>query len=539
MSIPNAIQKLAIRSPQSPEIACDVPHRLTMPIYSIHASYQQIFSKLEGDCTGQLWEVCRRIVQFVLNTVLYIPSVCLMGVGRLISALSTDATQPSSQDPITPSKAKITVQTNLEDPLLKSARVFICSAPYETEHTGDVDYALSLQRSLTKNRISCEYLTGNTQHRGAPLYDAQKLTDPASPKRNEAVANIENYILSFEGPKILHLQLRVPESGCLFTPEDLQRFREKGIKIVITCHEWTLNNHRRDFQTSAHTYFESADHVIFLNQKDAQGAGAKKTYSISAVPPTIAIDCLPNPAEVVARKVNVLAFGMLRPYKGFEQAIQLAELMKKQGLKNAKVIIAGRPMDRFFFIRSLFNRAFRLPLDTIRALEDAWDQDPQKLTQFKRAIAKVQSELGEGALPVEFHLDLNEGEMHQLVSRCKYAYKPDNKGFANNASAIINMLAQGCITFAKWGIVTSPDFLKGGRFENALILTEMQEGLVTQSPSPEFVLHKIMERESELDQVANRSTVETALAAVRELFNPEKIAHHVIGVYQSVVASSI
>lgn len=427
---------------------------------------------------------------------------------------------------------------------LKSCHVFLSSGPFEGEHTGDADYANKIVDILKNEKINAAYITGKTA-----LYNPQeikyegygndkKIVDDDN--RKNAVQNVLNHILSFDGPKIFNLQLRIPETGCMFLPEDLEKFKKQGIKVVVTCHEWTLNDFRPHYQKRALEYFKKADRVIFLNQQDAAGAtelsGKFPTkLTVSAVPITVPVK-IPTPESVVKRDKNILTFGIIRPNKGFEQAIRLGEEIKSAGRKDLKVLIAGKPVNFDYFI-SLAMPALFLNVKDIQRLKFAWDNDPK---QFKEEIDKIQKQNRPDALPVEFHLDLNEQEMAALIARSKYAYKPDNKGFANNASAIINLVANGCITFAKWGIVTDKRFLKGGEHEKALILTKSQhKSLVDFSPDPKEVLKEILKREQDPKQKSNLETAAAALKAThdkeRGVFSDNVVARDCIAAFEEAI----
>lgn len=454
-----------------------------------------------------------------------------------------------------PSPVKVEVTAGQVDDQFKSTHVFIASAPFEGKHMGDTDYAEKLVDLLKKEKIKASYITGETEYLGSALYNPKNIQTDAyrmiidDDTRKQAVANVFNYILSHEGSKIFHLQLRTPETGCMFLPEDLKNLKKKGVKVIVTCHEWQLNNDRVHFQRQAMSYFQQSDKVVFLNQKDASHAlNFAKTqlpekefpakYSVTAVPVTVSIDHPPSVDEVVKRDSNILIFGLMRANKGFEEAVDLAKLISKKGLKECKVIIAGKPMSFSYFI-SLAKPVLALqPLD-IETLTSAWNKDPVDLTEFRKAVDLIQKENRPHALPAEFHLNLNEMEMQALVSKCKYAYKPDNKGFANNASSVINLLANGCVTFSKWGIVTSDEFLKGGKYEKALSLTKDKKSMYEFSPHPEDVLAEIVKRENDPLQQLNRETVTAALKATHDqtegIFSDQVIAKEAMDAYQEMI----
>lgn len=443
---------------------------------------------------------------------------------------------------------------------LKDCHVFFSSAPFEKAHSGDTDYTQKMVSLLKEQHINASYITGSTLFQGQHLYHPETIassipggrgTDDHS--RKQAVDRVVNYIQSFDGPKIFHLQLRIPESGCLFSPEDLKKLRERQVRVIITCHEWQLNQERPHYQEQAFSYFQYADQVIFLNREDARHAHAfsqkKKStflthdrYRIIPIPTTVSMNS-PSVEEVVRRERNIIIFGLIRANKGFEQAVELARHIKqRQELNSCKVLIAGKPTSVDYFC-SLAQSILALDLQEVDTLRRAWEEDPQHFSALKREIDRLQREQRPNALPAEFHLDLSEEALQQLISKCKYAYKPDNKGFANNASAIINLLAQGCVTFAKWGIVTDREFLPGGSYENALVLTSKQsKSLHEFYPSADEVIAKIVQRESDPQQTLNRQTIAAALKATHDpvegVFSNEVIAQATIEAYRAILHPS-
>lgn len=517
-------------------------HSLFIPINLAHQQLASSFSPLKTDgCFDSLIETVKKVFQFVICAILYLPCLCIAASGMVLKTVHLAARCCSEDDLILKKKVNVPIKEinlDLNNPLFPALRVFISSAPFEIEHSGDYDYGAQIAQIIGNKQVKCEFVTGSTIHKGKPLYNPELLSlDRKDLQRKQAVDNIRNYLLSHEGPKILHLQLRTPETGCLFSPEDLIQLRKDGIKVVITCHEWCLNNHRPNYQEQASTYFSAADHVIFLNQDDVNGAVQKAkipfSYSLSAVPPTLPIRENFSEASILARKCNILCFGALRRFKGFEQAVELAEKIKERKWNHARVIIAGRPDDPYYFTQEILKKAFKLSTQEATQIGVDWRLKNKNIVWLREKIVQLRAKQKD-ALPIDFHLDINEKEFTELATQCKYAYKPDNKGFANNASSIINLLACGCITFAKWGIVTGSDFLKGGKFENALILTPEQIALPFFEPSPDFVLAEIERREKEENQSSNRKTMSDSKKAMEEVFHPEVIGKHMLSVYQEV-----
>jgi hypothetical protein len=283
-----------------------------------------------------------------------------------------------------------------------NTKIFHVSIPFEQPNTGDYDYGTALVGALNESGQRAEYVNGTNagyalgskeaigtvshavelvnSNRGdaGKFQDAyKKLREDSG--RKEAIQKIEKHILDTAKKEnvtpILNLQLRAPETGFAFMPEDLQQFKAKGIKVNVTCHEYKLNNTRRHLQSVLHEYFNAADTVTFFNPKDENNAckhanqtafedtvkfpveGAEKklfslpSYPLSSktlltrVPPTVKYE-RPEIAAFEKRPPNLIAFGLIRENKGFEEAIDIAKNINKKiwtADKKPRMIIAGAP----------------------------------------------------------------------------------------------------------------------------------------------------------------------------------------------------
>lgn len=170
--------------------------------------------------------------------------------------------------------------------------IFFLSYPFDEPRSGDYDYCTTIVDAinhLNPSGIQAEYLVGETlgiptdieinsilletrKSGGAPFYSA--LTSyMENPTKKEYTSKIIKYLKEYHSKeKVLNLQMRPPESGFIFSPEELQSLKDAGIKVCITCHEYKLNYDRRWLQTILHPYFEIADKVFFFNTKDLSNA---------------------------------------------------------------------------------------------------------------------------------------------------------------------------------------------------------------------------------------------------------------------------
>lgn len=398
---------------------------------------------------------------------------------------------------------------------------------------------------------------------------------------------------------ILALQFRPPETGCFLTPEDIMIIKSAGITVNITVHEYGLNYTRPHLQAYSHQFFEQADHVFFLNIQDqdaavessklgklydAEGAVEKfskerlpakeeltvKIYdlasksSVTQVPPTVKVST-DSIEESLQRMPNISWFGMIRPWKGIEQAIEIATLMQakqikgtpeeKEVLKGTKVIIAGLPAVNKTMLY-LLSAAFNLAPSEIDQLKHDMEQTQKSSTSpppcafwtdwWKSKVKELRMQNREDLPPVEIHLDVDMDQNIQLHKECLYAYKPDSKGLAGNSSSIISEMAQKCITITKWGYCTPPEFLSQGPYEGALILSSHIHGdsatpdksnpyykQEVGAPNPAAVLQEIIDRQIELNKCRandkiqeskNYQSLKKAENALNEFFDPTVIA---------------
>jgi hypothetical protein len=283
---------------------------------------------------------------------------------------------------------------------MKKKKIFLVSAPYEDERTGDYDYAFKLVEAIRNIGEEAEYITAKE----TKLYDSQKMYDALKPlyvtrnnpedykkaykelanntnsnidivDRIHAINRIKEYIKTQKDEQnldpIVDLQLRPTLTGFVFMPGDIKGFRDAGIRVNITCHEYKLNNIRRHHQEVLHHYFKEANSVCFFNLKDLSNASIHASYTVfndelkakglkafdheaynlfekallTRVPPTVKYERVTydNWEE---RPPNLISFGIIRLAKGFEEALDIAENINKidwgKG-KIPKMIIAGKP----------------------------------------------------------------------------------------------------------------------------------------------------------------------------------------------------
>jgi glycosyltransferase involved in cell wall biosynthesis len=102
----------------------------------------------------------------------------------------------------------------------------------------------------------------------------------------------------------------------------------------------------------------------------------------------------------------------------------------------------------------------------------------EKLKNFIKALVSNETDLGtKQLLPIDIYIGLGNEEVLEELRKSKYAVKYDNKGWANNASAHISPLVNGCILYTGCGVNTSKEVLRGGEYEEAIVFLSGKYGL--------------------------------------------------------------
>jgi hypothetical protein len=214
----------------------------------------------------------------------------------------------------------------------------------------------------------------------------------------------------------------------------------------------------------------------------------------------------------------------------------------------------------------------------VEALRETVSQEPkrkkgqspsaerQELNQLQRELGLFQKRLDPPrppGLPIDLFVDVTAAELSELFQRCRYAYKQDEKGMADNASSIISCVANGCITFTSQGAVTPIEFQQGTRiadfeafiqqiprgldFEGGVVFRDdrvmisfdyaglLREAVVMppdpEVPAdPEFVVTEIRRRAE--DGALDRATIDAMARLTEHRYEPEIIAIEHLILYQ-------
>ena len=225
-------------------------------------------------------------------------------------------------------------------------KVYMVTAPFRQGNSGDGDYVDGIVQ-LLGGGLNCQYVTLDKWqyrkdfHHGPILSSIRNNGHPTEIRQHLAMRRVQavEYILNMitqdkdDRPKVLNLQLRPPDNGTLFTPEDLQLFKANDITAVITCHEYKLN---KSWEAGLNIYSQSlfveADQVMFFNQQDLATAVADSNLPIDLQ----AKCCLTHLCTALTLKMprgpvieydkrppNILMFGLMRQGKGFEEVASL------------------------------------------------------------------------------------------------------------------------------------------------------------------------------------------------------------------------
>lgn len=359
---------------------------------------------------------------------------------------------------------------------------------------------------------------------------------------------------------MLNLQIRPPDTGMMIRPDDLDEFRQKNIRVIVTCHEYMLNIGRRsELNTISQSYFQHADRVIFFNEQDGMAAIEK---SRSIVPPyspplyqktSLAQVAVPGslcirgnisappmppilrgaPEELLAKRPNnILFFGLIRRGKGFDNIIpsMTTELLQKQRqghLQGVKIIVVGGVSD-ISLVAELISSSFKTktPVNEVE----------RTIMENRRCRRQVLFGLTlPPDSPIEFHLDKPHEDLPSIFATCKYAcLYGETKGFAFNASSMITVLAHGCILFANTGNCTPLE-----------VFTE-HEGSIIFNLNPKEILDEIECRETNqatadsahsLTKTSNYESLQKQALFFRSYFGFEALQHIYLSIFSLVAAS--
>lgn len=377
----------------------------------------------------------------------------------------------------------------------------------------DNDKAQSLMESLSKDK--------NNQIK----FEKALETFYEDLDRQKLASDVKQYLISDSAAnKVLNLQLRPPESGFLLSIEDLRELKESGLRIITTCHEYKLNDSRPWLQWAINKYLDVAEEKYFFSKADSTASLTTATqlsplsetleqnaleiiHKFTTVPPTVA-DNISYFSDAV-RPPNIITFGMIRNNKGFEESIVIAKAItthiecKKH---NVRVILTGSSGDEFPLVTKIIMAKFGFEGEDIQqtistGLKDLADnagveellrslpnsgQLPNLDLQTQVEITNlslIQLFIQEATkkfvevLPIDIFLDISEEELPLIFAKAKYAAKYDEKGWANNASSLINILRFGCVLYTGNGMCTDQEDL----IKNAMVLPPRQYCLKSDS----------------------------------------------------------
>ncbi|RUR15675.1 hypothetical protein ELY21_14305 [Legionella sp. km535] len=348
--------------------------------------------------------------------------------------------------------------------------------------------------------------------------------------KDQVIDNIIQSMAPVDDETYLDIHIRPPDCGVFISPGDIVKFKEAGIKVNITIHEYKQNYTRRYLQQYTHDLMRQADTVQFFNELDRNNAIiaatfgdcdkrnteepsgiAKKAREVGLdfeleqfpVQPydlegksglTVASQQLStspsHPLDVIRRPPNILSFGTIRPGKGFEEAIQLAQLIKndaetiKDRINAIPIVkLAGDPQDKKLMQDIVEERFGKDAVETYQLTHpyDAQFSNAERRTYWKGLVNELNAlvDRGEVALNnsfIEIHPWCEDYQLLELKESCKYVCRMDDMGMRNNGSAIISVLDVG-IVYTKFGTVTDDIFTKTGQYGRGVDIGEYRYGI--------------------------------------------------------------
>lgn len=434
---------------------------------------------------------------------------------------------------------------------------------------------------------------------------------------------IDNLIISMQpigSNTHLDIHIRPPDCGVFITADDIKRLQDARIKVNVTIHEYKQNYTRRYLQQYTHDLMRQADTVQFFNASDRDNAIIAASYgdcdkrnttepsgiakkdrevgldfNLNTYPVikydlaaksglTVASQKLStfpaHPNVVVAKPPNILSFGTIRPGKGFEEALKLAQLVKENALDINRVInkipvvkLAGDPQDPTLMLQIVVERfgeeaVAAYQQQPTQGYEDNFTS-AQRRDYWKKLVSVLNKKESDGELVLnnpylEIYPWCEPHELLALKESSKYVCRMDDMGMRNNGSAIISVLDVG-IVYTKFGSVTDDIYLRGGQYGKAVDIGEYRFGRhnlelkaaeykrksITepllfrhpdstykrqpQSRAPRDILDSIIAREvnqlqmaAEIEKSENYQTILEAQKLLKEHFTLKKAADHLL-----------
>lgn len=155
----------------------------------------------------------------------------------------------------------------------------------------------------------------------------------------------------------------------------------------------------------------------------------------------------------------------------------------------------------------------------------------KELNARRRAQSKMTVFDTVPVLPLEIELFVSDERFRALGLLCKYAYKVDQKGMADNASAIVSLVANGCIVFTEAGYDTPDEYRldKGGDLSPVVTPQSKHEAC-----EAAFVLDEIERRENESAQASNVRTLVNMIELLEKRYAIDVVGAKHLAVYATV-----
>lgn len=135
-------------------------------------------------------------------------------------------------------------------------------------------------------------------------------------------------------------------------------------------------------------------------------------------------------------------------------------------------------------------------------------------------------------LPVTIKFDASPEEFQDIAAQCKYAFKVDQKSMADNASSIISLMSNGCITFTESRYDTPNEFYKDNNGALSPVIMPPQKYGACDGT---FVVEQILHREAENEQNSNRRTLRNMQTLLVKRYGLDAVAAKHLIVYKTLL----